>query len=37
MARPSKKSADQKLQIVLAVLRGEATAAEAARRLGVSE
>jgi len=37
MARPSKKSADQKLQIVLSVLRGEATAAEAARRGGVSE
>jgi len=37
MARPSKKTADQKLQIVLSVLRGEATAAEAARRGGVSE
>ena len=37
MARPSKKTADQKLQIVLSVLRGEATAAEAARRSGVSE
>ena len=37
MARPSKKSADQKLQIVLSVLRGEATAAEASRRAGVSE
>lgn len=37
MARPSKKTADQKLQIVLSVLRGEATAAEASRRAGVSE
>ena len=37
MARPSKKTVDQKLQIVLSVLRGEATAAEAARRSGVSE
>ena len=37
MPRPSKKTTDQKLQIVLSVLRGEATAAEAARRSGVSE
>lgn len=36
MARPSKKTVDQKLQIVLSVLRGESTAAEAARRSGVS-
>ena len=37
MPRPSKKTADQKLQIVVSVLRGEASAAEAARRSGVSE
>jgi transposase len=45
MARPSKKTPDQKLQIVLAVLRGELsamcqrplTAMDAARRNGVSE
>lgn len=37
MARPSKKTADQKLRIVLSVLRGEHSAAEAARRNGVSE
>ena len=37
MARPSKKTPEQKLQIVLSVLRGEATAAEAGRRGGVSE
>lgn len=37
MARPSKKTADQKLRIVLAVLRGEHSVAEAARRNGVSE
>ena len=37
MARPSKKTVDQKLQIVLSVLRGEATATEASRRGGVSE
>lgn len=37
MARPSKKTIDQKLRIVLSVLRGEHSAAEAARRNGVSE
>ena len=37
MARPSKKTPEQKLQIVLAVLRGEVTAVEAGRRNGVSE
>jgi transposase len=37
MARPSKKTREQKLQIVLAVLRGELTAMDAARRNGVSE
>ena len=37
MARPSKRTADQKLQVVLSVLRGEATAAEAGRKAGVSE
>ena len=37
MVRPSKKTPEQKLQIVLSVLRGEATAAEAGRRGGVSE
>lgn len=37
MARPSKKTPEQKLQIVLSVLRGEATATEAGRRAGVSE
>ena len=37
MARPSKKTVDQKLQIVLSVLRGEATAVEASRRAGVAE
>lgn len=37
MARPSKKTPDQKLRIVMSVLRGEHSAAEAARRNGVSE
>ena len=37
MARPSKKTPEQKLQIVLSVLRGEHTAIDAARRNGVSE
>lgn len=37
MARASKKSPEEKLRIVLCVLRGEATATEAARRAGVSE
>ena len=37
MAKPSKKTPEQKLQIVLAVLRGELSAMEASRRNGVSE
>jgi transposase len=37
LAKPSKKSPEQKMQIVLAVLRGELSAAEAGRRNGVSE
>lgn len=37
MARPSKKTVEQKLRIVLSVLSGEVSAAEAARRSGVSE
>ncbi|MEM9204020.1 MAG: helix-turn-helix domain-containing protein [Actinomycetota bacterium] len=37
MSRASKKTVDQKLQVVLSVLRGEATAAEAGRKAGVSE
>ncbi len=37
MPRPSNKSAEQKLQMVLSVLRGEQTASEAGRRAGVSE
>lgn len=37
MARASKKSPDEKLRVVLSVLRGELAASEAARRAGVSE
>jgi transposase len=37
MAKPSKKSTEQKLQVVLAVLRGELSAVEAGRKAGVSE
>ena len=37
MARPPKHPADVKLKIVLSVLQGESTQAEAARRHGVSE
>lgn len=37
MARPPIKSADEKLRIVVAVLKGELGASEAARRHGVSE
>lgn len=37
MARPSGHSVETRLRIVLGVLRGEMTAAEAARRHGVSE
>lgn len=35
MARPLSKSTEDKVRIVLAVLRGEVTVAEAARREGV--
>ena len=37
MARPSKRSAEEKLRVVLSVLKGEQTATEAGRRAGVSE
>jgi transposase len=37
MAKPSRKTPEQKLRIVLSVLRGELAAVEAARRSGVSE
>lgn len=37
MARPPKHRVDVKLKIVLSVLSGESTQAEAARRHGVSE
>lgn len=37
MAKPSAKTPDEKLRIVLAVLEGELSAAEAGRRHGVSE
>jgi transposase len=37
MARPPKHPVDVKLKIVLSVLSGEATQAEAARRHGISE
>lgn len=37
MSKPAKRSPERKLQVVLSVLRGEVTAAEAARRAGVSE
>lgn len=37
MAKVSKKSPDEKMRVVLSVLRGEASAAEAGRRAGVSE
>lgn len=37
MARPSKFSAENKQQIVLSVLRGEMSLAEAARRHAASE
>ncbi len=37
MARPSKHPVDVKLKIVLSVLSGESTQAEAARRHGISE
>jgi transposase len=37
MARPSNKSPDEKMRVVLSVLRGELSAGDAARRAGVSE
>ena len=37
MARPPSRSAEDKVRIVLAVLRGEVMIAEAARREGVSQ
>ena len=37
MAKPAKRSPERKLQVVLSVLRGEVSAAEAARRAGVAE
>jgi transposase-like protein len=37
VARPSKHPVDVKLKIVLSVVSGESTQAEAARRHGVSE
>ena len=37
MAKPSKRSPERKLQVVLSVLRGEVSVAEAARRAGVAE
>jgi len=37
MARPPSRAAEDKVRIVLAVLRGEITVAQAARREGVSQ
>ena len=37
MAKTSKKSPEEKLRVVLSVLRGELSAAAAGRRAGVSE
>ena len=37
MARPSDRSSERKLQVVLSVLRGELSAKEAARRCGVAD
>ena len=37
MAKPAKRSPECKLQVVLSVLRGEVSVAEAARRAGVAE
>ena len=37
MAKPSDRSPERKLQVVLSVLRGEASVKEAARRAGVAE
>lgn len=37
MARPSKKSPEEKMRVVLSVLRGEVSVAQAGRKAGVSE
>ena len=37
MARPSNRSPERKLQVVLSVLRGEQSVAEGTRRAGVAE
>ena len=37
MAKPSGRSPERKLQVVLSVLRGEVSVSEAARRAGVAE
>ena len=37
MAKASKKSPEEKLRVVLSVLRGEQSAVDAGRRAGVSE
>ena len=37
MSKPSKRSPERKLQVVLSVLRGEVSVAEAPRRAGVAE
>ena len=37
MSKPSQRSPERKLQVVLSVLRGELSVAEAARRAGVAE
>ena len=37
MAKASKKSPEEKLRVVLSVLRGEQSAVDAGRRVGVSE
>ena len=37
MVRASKKSPEEKLRVVLSVLRGEQSAVDAGRRVGVSE
>ena len=37
MAKPSDRSPERKLQVVLSVLRGELSVKEAARRAGVAE
>ena len=37
MAKPSDRSPERKLQVVLSVLRGEVSVKEAARRAGVAE